>query len=79
MQHVDLRDNALRKCNTYLKCNWNIFLLLNLKEQQKSGRDRRSPFLNISSSSRVKGLKMSSFRSEVSEKAVEIDQNQENL
>ena len=30
-----------------------FFLLLNLKEQQKSRTDRHLPFLNISSSSRV--------------------------
>ena len=47
-----------------MKC---FFLLLNLKEQQKSGR-RRLPFLHISSTSRVKGLKVSSFRSKSARK-----------
>ena len=48
-----------------MKC---FFLLLNLKEQQKSGTDRRLPFLNISSSSRVNGLKKNSFRSKNDQK-----------
>ena len=40
---------TLAPLKSQMKC---FFLLLNLKEQQKS-EDRRLPFINISSSSRV--------------------------